>query len=45
MSIEQQANLKFLVRLDKTPSEALTLLQQIYGKDAMSCSCVFEWQK
>ena len=38
MSIEQQANLKFLVQLDKTPSEALTLLQQIYGKNAMSCT-------
>ena len=45
MSIEQQANLKFLVQLDKTPSEALTLLQQVYGEDAMSCSRVFEWHK
>ncbi|XP_060774022.1 protein GVQW3-like, partial [Neoarius graeffei] len=38
-------NLKFLVRLGKTPSEALRLLQQVYGDETMSRSWVFEWHK
>jgi len=33
MSVEQQINLKFLVRLGKTPTEALKLLQEVYGDD------------
>jgi len=45
ISIEQRANLKLLVRLDKTPSEALILLQHVYEEDAMSRSRVFEWHK
>ena len=45
MSIAQRANLKFLIQLDKTPSETLTLLQQVYGENAMSLSHVFEWHK
>ena len=45
MNIEQRAILNFLVWLGKTSSEALTLQQQVYGKDAMSRSCVFEWHK
>ena len=36
MSVEQQINLKFLVRLGKTPTEALKLLQEVYGDDTMS---------
>ena len=45
MSIEQRTNLKFLVRLGKTPTEALGLLQQVYGNEALSRCRVFEWHK
>ena len=31
MSFKQQINLKFLVWLGKTPTEALKLLQEVYG--------------
>ncbi|ROT70225.1 hypothetical protein C7M84_011507, partial [Penaeus vannamei] len=44
-STEQRTNLHFLVRLGKTPSEALKLLQQVYGSETMSRSRVFEWCK
>ena len=55
MSVEQQFNLKFLVRLGKTPTEALKFLQEVYTDDTMSrtwwrnvtmtrCQ-VFEWDK
>ena len=43
MSVEQQINLKFLVRLGKTPTEALKLLQEVYGDDTMSRTRLFEW--
>ena len=33
MRVEQQINLKFLVRLGKTPTEALKLLQEVYGDE------------
>ena len=36
MSVEQRINLKFFVRLGKTPTEALKLLQKVYGDDTMS---------
>ena len=45
MSVEQRISLKFLVRLDKTPTEALKLLQEVYGDDAMSRTCLFEWHR
>ena len=45
MSVEQQINLKFLVRLGKTPTEALKLLQEVYGDDTMSRTRLFEWNK
>ncbi|XP_051942683.1 protein GVQW3-like [Hippocampus zosterae] len=45
VSTEQRTNLKFLVRLGKSPSEALGLLQQVYGDETMSRSRVFEWCK
>ena len=40
MSVEQRINLKFLVRLGKTPTEALKLLQKVYGDDTMSRTCL-----
>ena len=45
MSVEQQINLKLLVHLRKTPTEALKLLQEVYGDDTMSRTCFFEWHK
>ena len=42
MSIEQQLNLKFLLRLGKTPTEALKLLQEVYDDDTMSRTHLFE---
>ena len=43
--IEQQINLKFLLKLTKNPIECFELLKEVYGKDAMSRSRVFEWHK
>ena len=45
MSVEQRINLKFLVRLGKTPTKALNLLQEVYGDDTMSRTRLFEWWK
>ena len=45
MSVEQRINLKFLVRLGKTPTEALKLLQEVYGDDTMSKTRLFEWHR
>ena len=45
MSSEQQINLKFLVQLGKTPTEALNLLNEVYGDNAMSRACVFRGTK
>ena len=45
MSVKQRINLKFLVRLGKTPAEALKLLQEVYGKDLMSRTRLFEWHR
>ena len=45
MSIEQRINLKFLVRLGKTPTETFNLLQEVYGAATMSRTPIFEWHK
>ena len=45
MSFEQQINLKFLVRLGKTLTQALKLLQEVYGDDTMSRTRLFEWHR
>ena len=45
MSVKQQINLKFLVRLEKTPTEALKLLQEVDGDDTMSRTRIFEWHR
>ena len=45
MSVKQRINLKFLVRLGKTPTEALKLLQEVYGDDTMSRTCLCEWDR
>ena len=43
MSVELRINLIFLVRLGKTPTEALKLLQEVYSNYMMSRTCLFEW--
>ena len=45
MSVELRINLKFLVCLGKTPTEALKLLQEDYGDDTMSRTRLFEWHR
>ena len=45
MSVKQRINLKFLVRLEKTPTEALKLLQEVYGDDTISRTRLFEWHR
>ena len=45
MSVEQRTNLKFLVQLGKSPSEALKMLQEVYRQETMSRLHVFEWHK
>ena len=45
MIVEQQINLKLLVRLGETPTEALKLLQEVYGDDTMSRTHLFEWHR
>jgi len=45
ISVEQGINLKFLVRLGKTPTEALKLLQEDYGDDTMPRTHIFEWHR
>ena len=45
MSVEQQINLKFLVRQGKTSTEALKLLQEVYGDKTMSRTRLFEWHR
>jgi len=42
---EHRIKLKFLVEFGKTPTEALKLLQEVYGDDTMSRSREFEWHK
>ena len=43
--MEQRINLKFLVRLEKPPTEALKLLQEVYSDDTMSRTRLFEWHR
>ena len=45
MIVKQQINLKFLVRLGKTPTEALKLLHEVCSDDTMSRTRLFEWFK
>ena len=45
MNAEQRINLKFLVRLGKTPTEAQKLLQEVHGNDKISRTRLFEWHR
>ena len=45
MSLDQRINFKFLVKLKKTPTESLKMLQGAYGDQAMSRARAFEWHR
>ena len=45
MSVKQRINLKLYVRLGKISTEALKLLQKVYGDDTMSRTRLFEWNR
>ncbi|KAJ8961821.1 hypothetical protein NQ318_021436 [Aromia moschata] len=42
-SMEQRVNLKFLVKLGKTFTEAYAMLKEVYGNECLSRTQVFEW--
>jgi hypothetical protein len=42
MKIEGSVNLKFLLKLNKTPTECFQLLKDVYGDNVMTCMLVFE---
>lgn len=41
--LEQRANVKFCVKLGKSATETLHMMQQVYGDAAMSRARCFEW--
>jgi len=42
---EQLINMKFLVKLKKSPTECYKLLKEAYGENSLSRARVFEWYK
>ena len=45
VKVEQRANVKFLVKLDKTATDTYDLLRIVYGDDSLSRTQVFEGLK
>ena len=45
LKIEQRINLKFLVKLKKSPNECFQLLKEVFGDNCVSRTQVFEWHK
>lgn len=45
LKIEQRVNLKFLIKLKKSPTECFKLLTEVYREVTMSRTRVFEWHK
>ncbi|KAJ8951899.1 hypothetical protein NQ318_019877 [Aromia moschata] len=45
VQMEQRVNIKFLVRLGKTFTEAYAMLKEAYGDECLSRTRVFEWFK
>jgi len=43
--IEVQANIKFLVKLNKIATEMFNLLCEVYGENTLSRAHMFEWYK
>ncbi|XP_050527794.1 protein GVQW3-like [Daktulosphaira vitifoliae] len=44
-TIEQRVSIKFCVKLKKTATETLKMIQEAFGEDALSRTQVFEWHK
>jgi hypothetical protein len=44
-SVDQRYAKKLWVKLEKSASETLAMIQRAYGKDALSKAQVFRWQK
>jgi hypothetical protein len=44
-TMEQRVNIKFCVKLQKSPNETLQTLKTVYGKSTMSKSNVFKLYK
>ena len=44
-SVDQRYAIKFCVKLEKPATETLAMIQQAYGKDALSKAQVFRWHK
>ncbi|KAJ8951792.1 hypothetical protein NQ318_019765 [Aromia moschata] len=45
VQMEQRINLKFLVKLGKTFTEAYAMLKEVYGDERLSRTHIFEWFK
>ncbi|KAJ8957753.1 hypothetical protein NQ318_017651 [Aromia moschata] len=45
LQLEQRVNLKFLVKLGKTFTDAYAMLKEVYGNECLSRTLVFEWFK
>ncbi|GBM79959.1 Putative uncharacterized protein FLJ37770 [Araneus ventricosus] len=43
--MEQSVNIKFCFKLGRTATETHEMLVKVYGVDAVSKKCVFEWFK
>ncbi|KAJ8962827.1 hypothetical protein NQ318_001227 [Aromia moschata] len=45
VQVKQRVNLKFLVKLGKTLTDAYAILKEVYGDECLSRTQVFEWFK
>ncbi|KAJ8960941.1 hypothetical protein NQ318_020241 [Aromia moschata] len=45
VKLEERVNIKFLVKLGKTFTEAYAMLKEMYGTECVSRTQVFEWFK
>jgi hypothetical protein len=43
--MEQRVNVKFCIKLQKSPSERLEMLETVHGESTMGKSNVFKWHK
>jgi hypothetical protein len=44
-SVNQRYTIKFCVKLEKSATETIAVVQRAYGKDDLSKSQVFRWHK
>jgi len=45
LELEQQTNIKFLVKLGKSGNEIREMLMQVYGDNAMKKTAMYKWVK